>query len=67
MREYPPSEPVGWVLPLGQAIERANAYLRRGFFGSRPFSTTNALLTEVGLPPIDWSNTNLGDVDQANR
>jgi len=39
----------------------------RGFFGSKPFSTTNALLEEVGLPPIDWSNTNLGDVDQADR
>lgn len=39
----------------------------RSFFGSKPFSTTNALLTEVGLPPIDWSNTNLGDVDQADR
>ena len=26
-----------------------------GFFGSRPFSRTNAALTEAGLPPIDWS------------
>lgn len=25
-----------------------------GFFGSRPFSRTNAALTEVGLDPIDW-------------
>lgn len=26
-----------------------------GFFGSRPFSRTNALLAEAGLPPIDWT------------
>ena len=26
----------------------------RGFFGSRPFSRTNALLTEQGAPPVDW-------------
>jgi uracil-DNA glycosylase len=25
-----------------------------GFFGSKPFSRTNAALVEVGLPPIDW-------------
>jgi uracil-DNA glycosylase len=25
-----------------------------GFFGSRPFSRTNAALEEAGLPPIDW-------------
>ncbi|RZV45491.1 MAG: uracil-DNA glycosylase [Acidimicrobiales bacterium] len=27
----------------------------RGFFGSKPFSRTNAALTEAGLDPIDWS------------
>lgn len=27
---------------------------RAGFFGSRPFSRANALLTEQGGPPIDW-------------
>lgn len=26
----------------------------RGFFGSRPFSRTNALLTSLGSEPIDW-------------
>lgn len=26
----------------------------RGFFGSRPFSRTNALLAEQGAAPIDW-------------
>ncbi|MXQ72376.1 uracil-DNA glycosylase [Clostridiaceae bacterium DONG20-135] len=27
-----------------------------GFFGSRPFSRTNAILVEHGLAAIDWSN-----------
>jgi len=27
----------------------------RGFFGSRPFSRTNALLAQAGCPPVDWS------------
>ena len=26
-----------------------------GFFGSRPFSATNAALEAAGLPPIDWA------------
>lgn len=28
---------------------------RRGFFGSRPFSRTNAWLAEQGQPPINWT------------
>ena len=31
----------------------------RGFFGSRPFSKTNAFLTEHGLAPIDWQIENV--------
>jgi uracil-DNA glycosylase len=27
----------------------------RGFFGSRPFSRTTALLDELGADPVDWS------------
>lgn len=27
----------------------------RGFFGSHPFSRTNALLAKQGTPPIDWA------------
>lgn len=27
---------------------------RRGFFGSRPFSTANAILTKRGIPVVDW-------------
>ncbi|MFD1056120.1 uracil-DNA glycosylase [Terrabacter terrigena] len=30
---------------------------RSGFFGSRPFSRTNDLLTQQGAPPIDWRLT----------
>lgn len=29
----------------------------RGFFGSRPFSSANALLTSMGVDPVDWSLT----------
>ena len=28
----------------------------RGFFGSKPFSKTNAYLKEHDLTPIDWGN-----------
>jgi uracil-DNA glycosylase len=27
----------------------------RGFFGSRPFSRANAVLADLGAPPVDWS------------
>lgn len=32
---------------------------RHGFFGSRPFSRTNAALQEAGLPAIDWAIANI--------
>lgn len=31
----------------------------RGFFGSKPFSKTNAYLVENGLDPIDWQIENI--------
>lgn len=31
----------------------------RGFFGSKPFSKTNAFLQEKGLEPIDWQIENV--------
>jgi uracil-DNA glycosylase len=31
----------------------------RGFFGSKPFSKTNAFLEENGLAPIDWQIENV--------
>jgi uracil-DNA glycosylase len=27
----------------------------RGFFGSRPFSRANAMLAQLGAPPVDWA------------
>jgi len=32
---------------------------RNGFFGSQPFSKTNAALEEMGKPPINWQIPNL--------
>jgi uracil-DNA glycosylase len=40
-----------------QTIESAHPSplsAQRGFFGSRPFSRANALLTQMGAEPIDW-------------
>lgn len=31
----------------------------RGFFGSKPFSKTNAYLTQNGITPIDWTIENI--------
>jgi uracil-DNA glycosylase len=48
------------LLPLlGDVPSIASAHpsplsARSGFFGSRPFSRTNALLEAQGAPPIDW-------------
>lgn len=33
----------------------------RGFFGSRPFSRTNAYLEQNGLEPIDWQIENISE------
>lgn len=34
---------------------------RRGFFGSHPFSASNAFLKEQGIEPIDWSIPELSE------
>ena len=31
----------------------------RGFFGSRPFSQTNAFLEAHGVEPVDWQIENI--------
>lgn len=44
-------------LPHAQCIESPHPSplsASRGFFGSRPFSRANQLLTEQGAQPIDW-------------
>lgn len=45
---------------LGAVPQVASAHpsplsARRGFFGSRPFSRVNALLSEQGGEPVDWT------------
>ncbi|OFJ54709.1 uracil-DNA glycosylase [Mycolicibacterium grossiae] len=37
-----------------QSVHPSPLSASRGFFGSRPFSRTNALLAELGAEPIDW-------------
>ena len=34
---------------------------RNGFFGSRPFSRTNAALIAAGRDPVDWNLTDVGN------
>jgi uracil-DNA glycosylase len=41
--------------PLVESAHPSPLSARRGFFGSRPFSTVNHLREEAGFPPIDWS------------
>lgn len=40
--------------PVIESAHPSPLSARRGFFGSRPFSRTNALLAEAGATPIDW-------------
>jgi len=37
----------------------------RGFFGSRPFSKTNAILRQLGLEEIDWEIPKLAEFRQS--
>jgi uracil-DNA glycosylase len=41
-------------LPRVESAHPSPMSADRGFFGSRPFSRANALLTERGIEPIDW-------------
>jgi len=41
-------------LPRVESAHPSPMSAERGFFGSRPFSRANALLTERGIEPIDW-------------
>ncbi|GAA1884521.1 uracil-DNA glycosylase [Lapillicoccus jejuensis] len=44
-------------VPLVESAHPSPLSARSGFFGSRPFSRTNALLEEQGGRPVDWSLT----------
>lgn len=41
-------------VPVVQSAHPSPLSARAGFFGSRPFSRTNALLEQAGGRPIDW-------------
>jgi uracil-DNA glycosylase len=41
-------------VPCVESAHPSPMSARNGFFGSRPFSRANALLTELGADPIDW-------------
>lgn len=41
--------------PVVESAHPSPLSARRGFFGSRPFSRTNALLAEQGATPVDWA------------
>ena len=42
-------------LPRVESAHPSPLSAKRGFFGSRPFSRSNALLAERGIEPIDWT------------
>ena len=43
--------PVPWV----ESVHPSPLSASRGFFGSRPFTRVNQLLTDQGADPVDWS------------
>lgn len=43
------------AVPCVESVHPSPLSARNGFFGSRPFSTVNALLTAQGGEPVDWS------------
>jgi uracil-DNA glycosylase len=43
--------PIPWV----ESVHPSPLSASRGFFGSRPFSRVNSLLSELGGVPVDWS------------
>jgi len=47
--------PMLGAVPVVASVHPSPLSAHRGFFGSRPFSAVNALLTAQGAAPIDWS------------
>jgi uracil-DNA glycosylase len=41
--------------PRVESVHPSPMSADRGFFGSRPFSRVNQLLTDQGAPPVDWA------------
>jgi uracil-DNA glycosylase len=48
-------EPMLGSVPVVKSVHPSPLSAGGGFFGSHPFSRTNALLEAQGAPPIDWS------------
>ena len=48
-------EPLLAPIPCVESAHPSPLSARKGFFGSRPFSRVNRLLTEQGGEPLDWS------------
>lgn len=44
-------------VPCVESAHPSPMSARNGFFGSKPFSRTNAMLKEQGADPVDWSLT----------
>ena len=42
-------------VPSVESVHPSPLSARRGFFGSKPFSSANRLLEEQGAEPVDWS------------
>ena len=50
-------KPLLGTVPTIESVHPSPLSAARGFFGSRPFSRVNTLLTEQGAAPIDWTRT----------
>jgi len=48
-------KPALGAIPWVESVHPSPLSATRGFFGSRPFSRVNRLLTEQGGEPVDWS------------
>jgi len=46
--------PMLGAVPRIESVHPSPLSADRGFFGSRPFSRTNALLVGQGAEPVDW-------------
>lgn len=54
-RDAQTATPMLGDVPIIASAHPSPLSARNGFFGSRPFSRTNALLEQQGAAPIDWA------------
>ena len=55
-------KPLLGEVPCVESVHPSPLSARRGFFGSKPFSTVNRLLEEQGAEPVDWTLPAYDDV-----